>query len=61
LDVNKRIGLQRAETVKKELVRQGISAERLATESRWYSEPLLPNTSNANRSKNRRVEFKEVK
>ena len=61
LDVNKRIGLQRAETVKNELVRRGISAERLATETRWYSEPLLPNTSDANRSKNRRVEFKEVK
>lgn len=58
LETNKRLGQQRAEAVKAELVKRGVNPAQIRTESRWYKEPLVPNTSEENRKKNRRVEIK---
>ena len=58
---NKRCGLLRANYIKNELVKRGVKPEQLEVESRWYKEPLVPNTSEANRKINRRVEFELVK
>lgn len=57
-EINQRVGLRRANSVKEALIEKGIPAERITTESRDYTEPLVPNTSEANRSKNRRAEVK---
>ena len=61
LETNKRVGYKRAETLRKELVKRGTNPQQIAVESRWYKEPLVPNTSEANRIKNRRAEFRIVK
>jgi OmpA-OmpF porin, OOP family len=57
---NLRVGLRRANSVKTKLVAQGTTSTRLTTESKGEDEPLAPNTSEANRKKNRRVEIKVV-
>lgn len=48
---------RRATSVKNYLVEHGIDANRLTTS--WYGErrPLVPNTTPANKAKNRRIEF----
>lgn len=58
LETNKRVGQRRADVLKTELVKRGANANQIFTESRWYKEPLVPNTSEQNRIKNRRAEFK---
>jgi OOP family OmpA-OmpF porin len=57
---NLRVGLRRATSVKTKLRKQGVFANQLSTESIGENEPLVPNTSEANRKKNRRVEIKIV-
>jgi OmpA-OmpF porin, OOP family len=57
---NLRMGLKRANSVKAKLIVYGISAGRLTTISKGEDEPLAPNTSEANRKKNRRIEIKVV-
>lgn len=47
----------RAATVVRELIRNGISAERLSSAGFGASQPVASNTTEANRAKNRRVEF----
>lgn len=47
----------RAEAVKKYLVNKGIAAERIKTEGRGEDQPLVNNTTPANKAQNRRVEF----
>jgi chemotaxis protein MotB len=47
----------RASTVVRELVANGISADRLSSAGFGSSKPIVSNTSEANRAKNRRVEF----
>jgi len=56
--VNLKIGMKRAEAMKKKFIEQGVPEFQLVTQSKAYDEPLVPNTSNANRIKNRRVELK---
>ena len=58
---NKRIGLARANTVKQEFIKRGVAASRLLTSTKASSQPLVPNTSDQNRSRNRRVELEYVK
>ncbi|ADQ81039.1 OmpA/MotB domain protein [Paludibacter propionicigenes WB4] len=58
---NLRIGLRRANSVKSKLIKQGAPAKKIFTESKGEAEPLVPNTSEVNRKKNRRVEIKVVK
>ncbi|MDR0412474.1 MAG: OmpA family protein [Dysgonamonadaceae bacterium] len=57
-DVNLRIGQERADLAKDYLVEKGIAPLRTVTFSKGESEPLLPNTSEKNRSENRRLEIK---
>lgn len=54
---NKRLSQGRADSVKRWLVGKGIAAGRLATAGFGQDKPLAPNDSDANRAKNRRVEF----
>ena len=48
----------RAESVKAFLVNQGIAADRLTTKGFGPHEPIVPNDTAENRSKNRRVDFR---
>lgn len=57
LDQNMRLGQKRAEAFKAELVKRGVNSDRISCDSKAYLEPLFPNTTEANREKNRRVEF----
>ncbi|GHV68711.1 hypothetical protein FACS1894199_16380 [Bacteroidia bacterium] len=56
-ETNLVIGQMRADVAKNYLVNQGIAPERIKTVSKAETEPLLPNTSEDNRRKNRRIEF----
>jgi len=57
-EINEKIGLQRAENVKAYLLSKGIAQDRiLGTASKRDTEPLVPNNSEENRKKNRRVEL----
>ncbi|MDR2840943.1 MAG: OmpA family protein [Paludibacter sp.] len=58
---NKQLSKRRAETVKSYLVGKGVSAASITTDGLGSDKPLKPNTTAANRSKNRRVDFKVVK
>ena len=49
---------QRADTVKAELVRLGVSADRITARGYGQTRPLVPNTTSAGRIANRRVEIK---
>jgi type VI secretion system protein ImpK len=53
---NWQLSERRAEAVREVLI-QSVAPERLASEARADSEPLVPNTSAANRALNRRVEI----
>lgn len=57
---NKEIGMKRAQAYKDELLKRGIDEARIEISTKWFTEPLLPNTSEANRMKNRRVEIKII-
>jgi len=57
--VNERVGLARANYAKKYLIFKGITERRiLGISTKRDTEPLVPNTSEANRRINRRVELK---
>lgn|GEM_PF-5744896 len=56
LATNRTVGQKRADGLKAELIKRDVNPDQLQTESRWYKQPLVPNTSEANRKKNRRVE-----
>ena len=57
LEKNMELGQKRAEAFKNELVKRGVEPERITCVSKAYLEPLFPNTTEANRERNRRVEF----
>lgn len=48
---------RRAEAVKNYLVSQGIAASKISVDWKGESEPAVPNTSDENRARNRRVEI----
>ena len=54
---NDALGLKRAESAKELLVKRGVSPDRIICESMGLRKPLVPNTSEANRAKNRRIEI----
>lgn len=60
-EVNLRVGMRRAQTMKQEFIEQGVSELNLITQSKAYDEPLVRNTTDANRAKNRRVEIKALR
>ena len=55
---NQTLSAARAEAVKAWLVAHGVAASRVTTRGYGDTQPLAPNTSDANRAKNRRVELK---
>lgn len=57
-EFNEELSRQRAEAVKAYLVEAGVDPSRIEIEGRGATEPLAPNDSEANRAKNRRIEFK---
>ena len=60
-EYNLALGEQRANSAKKYLEGLGVSTDRLSTISYGLEKPLVPNTNEENRSKNRRDEFVEIK
>lgn len=54
---NQKLSERRAEAVKKYIMQNGISAERLKTNAFGEAKPAAPNDNSANKQKNRRVEF----
>lgn len=54
---NRRLSTARAEAVKTWLVGHGATAARLATQGHGDESPIVPNDSDANRARNRRVEL----
>lgn len=57
-EVNDKLSEQRAEAVKKELIKRGIEPGRLKTKGYGPSEPISSNASPVGRARNRRVEFR---
>jgi outer membrane protein OmpA-like peptidoglycan-associated protein len=54
---NQRLSQNRAQAVLDALVRLGVDSSRLQAKGYGQDKPLLPNTSDANRAKNRRVQL----
>ena len=50
-------GQERANNVKKHLISQGIDAAKLTALSKGESAPIVPNTTEENKAKNRRIEI----
>jgi outer membrane protein OmpA-like peptidoglycan-associated protein len=60
-DYNLKLSQNRADAVKKYLISKGISADTITSKGFGESVPLVANDIDANRKKNRRVEFKITK
>jgi len=56
-EFNQRLSQQRVNTVKSRLIAKGISATRLTAKGYGEAKPIVPNTSKANKQRNRRVEI----
>lgn len=56
--VNRQVGMARAKAAAAYLQGKGIAADRMHLVSKGAEEPLVPNTSEANRKQNRRIVFK---
>jgi outer membrane protein OmpA-like peptidoglycan-associated protein len=54
---NLKLSRERARSVRNYLIKAGIDPSRMVSEGFGLSRPLVPNTSDSNRDKNRRVEF----
>jgi outer membrane protein OmpA-like peptidoglycan-associated protein len=59
-EVNIKVGMDRANAVKDIFLEKGVPASQMTTETKYYLEPLVPNTSEENRAQNRRAEFKII-
>ena len=59
--INQKIGEKRAEAVKEYLISKGVAGNRIATDSKGETEPLMPNNSRENYKQNRRVEIQIIK
>lgn len=55
-EINFKYGMKRALAMKQKFVEQGVSESQMKVHSKAYDEPLAPNTTEENKSKNRRVE-----
>ena len=60
MNQNKIVGMRRAEAFRKQLTDRGVDPKQTKCETKWFSEPLVPNTSEENRAKNRRVQLIKV-
>lgn len=56
-ELNDRLSLERAQSVRNYLVDRGVRAERIQTAGRGKREPIADNSTEAGRAKNRRVEI----
>ena len=56
-EFNQKLSQARVDTVKGRLIARTISARRLTAKGYGESQPLVPNTSDENKQRNRRVEF----
>ena len=54
---NMNLSQARADSVRMYLVAHGIAAPRLVSKGYGFHQPLVPNTTDANRALNRRVQF----
>lgn len=59
-EYNLRLSSRRAQTVRDYLMNKGIPPERLEVQGLGLSSPLVPNDTEENRARNRRVEFKPI-
>ena len=57
-DYNRKLSGERADAVKEWLAAHGVAASRLGTAGYGDTKPLVPNTTDENRARNRRVELK---
>jgi outer membrane protein OmpA-like peptidoglycan-associated protein len=57
VSANMKLSQARADAIKKQLVALGVAATRLTTKGYGASKPLQPNTTDAGKAENRRVEF----
>ena len=58
--LNLTLGLNRAKAARAYMISQGISESRIIISSQSFNNPMLPNVSEENRSKNRRCDFEMV-
>ena len=56
-EVNQRLSEGRANSVRDDLIRRGISADRIEADGKGEHEPIAPNDTEEGRAQNRRVEF----
>jgi outer membrane protein OmpA-like peptidoglycan-associated protein len=56
-DVNQRLSQQRAESVRRYLIKKGVNPDRVVAKGYGESKPLISGTSDDVRAKNRRVQF----
>ncbi|KPQ11617.1 MAG: OOP family porin [Saliniramus fredricksonii] len=56
-ETNLRLSQERADSVRDALIARGIDAARLTAVGYGETEPLVPNDSDANKGRNRRIEF----
>ena len=61
LATNLKLSQNRANSVKEYLVKKDIATDRITATGFGETKPIVPNDSDANRDKNRRVEFKITK
>ncbi len=54
---NMKLSQARSEAVRKYLATHGIAADRLAAKGYGATQPIVPNSTEANRAINRRVQF----
>lgn len=60
-DINEKLGLQRAERIRTQLIKRGAPADRVEASSKGESTPWVSNKTEEGRNKNRRVEVKPLK
>ena len=60
-ETNYTFGIMRAKEAKGYLVDKGVEQNRISVHSYGAKKPLVPNTTEENRSQNRRVEIKVIK
>jgi outer membrane protein OmpA-like peptidoglycan-associated protein len=60
-DFNMKLSQNRADAVKNYLITKGVLLDSITAKGFGESKPLVPNDNDANREKNRRVEFKITK